>query len=114
MLWTVVNGDAVDCWAEWRPQLPQCGTYEVSVYIPMRLGLALATVYEIEHKGGLATVGLNQQQYAAEWVSLGSYEFEAGSAGYVRLTDATGEEETTNKTIAFDAIRWQFIAACAG
>jgi hypothetical protein len=47
-------------------------------------------------------------------VSLGSYEFDAGSDGYVRLTDATGESPDTNRYVGFDATRWVFIAPCSG
>jgi membrane protease YdiL (CAAX protease family) len=114
MLWTFVNGDVVECWAEWSPLLPQCGTYDVFVFIPARFAFTTSALYKIHHKGGMATVGLNQQEYFDEWVSLGSYEFDAGSDGYVRLTDATGESADTNRYVGFDAIRWVFIAPCSG
>jgi hypothetical protein len=114
MLWTFVNGEVVESWAEWRAELPQCGMYDVMVFIPSNFALSTGARYQIYHRGGATTVTVNQQQNPGQWVSLGSIEFEAGSDGHVRLTDATGEEIATDRTIAFDAVRWRFIAPCAG
>ena len=62
--------------------------------------------YLIIYGNGETTVGLAQQPYSNEWVSLGTFTF--GVAGAVHLSDATGEPASAScKTqIAFDAIKW--------
>jgi len=112
MFWTYVNGDTVDDWAEWRPDLPQCGSYQVSVFIPSQYATTQSAKYEVYHRDGDQVVVISQIDYSDEWVNLGTYNFDAGTKGYVRLTDATGEAFSTRRQVGFDAVRWELKAPC--
>lgn len=98
------SSDSVDtCYAEWRPNLTNDGTYEVSAYIPY--STSTAAQYKIFFKGGTKTVTINQKNIKDNWVSLGAYNFEKGNSGYVRLGDASPVKK---EAIVFDAVRWSF------
>lgn len=97
--------DSVDtCFAVWQPTLSKPGMYEVLAYIPT--ATATAAKYKVYHKGGVQTVVINQKNYTDSSASLGTYEFDAGSTGYVRLGDATGIK---NEAMIFDAMIWRHI-----
>lgn len=55
---------------------------------------------------------VSQIDYSDEWVSLGTYNFDAGTEGYVRLADATGEAFAIGRQIGFDAVRWELKEPC--
>jgi hypothetical protein len=42
------------------------------------------------------------------WVNLGTYYFAAGSEGYVRLTDLTGEASNTS-WVVMDEAKWEWV-----
>ena len=48
---------------------------------------------------------INQAPLHDEWVNLGTYYFARGIAGYVELSDQTGEESMT-RYVSFDEARW--------
>jgi len=99
-------GDSV--WAQWSPQLPTPGLYEISVYVPGRHATTTQARYHIHGVTGVASellVRLNQNIYYNVWVPLLVYEFTGKQgSGQVNLTDLTSEP---NKEIAFTAIRWR-------
>ena len=87
--------------AEWRPALLSSGLYEVQAFID--LSNATHARYIISHAAGSDTVVLDQKVYSKAWATLGTYRFDAGSGGSVRLGNrsvAGGQE------IVFDAVRW--------
>lgn len=106
MYWTCANGNTVDSWAEWRPNLLVTGNYQVIVFIPNYHTNTTSAKYEIHHQYGVTTVALSQAPYYDQWVSLGTYAFVSDSSTYVRLTDATGEAPSCGIHIGFDAIAW--------
>jgi hypothetical protein len=106
MYWTCVNGNVVDSWAEWRPNLLAGRNYQVIAYIPNYHTNTTSAKYEIHHQYGTSIVTLSQLPYYDQWVSLGTYSFAAGNGGYVRLTDATGETPSCGTQIGFDALAW--------
>ena len=88
---------------EWRPTIPLAGEYEVAVgyrAVPVRPHDAHYTVH---YDGGTADHYVDQTQNGEQWVTLGSYEFAAGSTGRVTLT--TDAEPDTN--IVADAVRFR-------
>jgi hypothetical protein len=87
----------------WRPSLA-AGTYRVCAYIPPDHAYTRSARYKIRHAGGTSTVTINQQQLVG-WKSLGVYQFNAGTGGYVRLGDWTAEA-FASRQIGFDAIKW--------
>lgn len=106
MYWTCVNGVTADSWGEWRPSLTASGSYEVYAFIPDYHTNTNNAPYEIHYRDGVATAARPQQPYYNQWVSLGIFPFAAGSAGYVRLTDATGETASCGTQVGFDAMVW--------
>ncbi len=96
--------DSVDtCYAIWQPTLSQSGMYEVLASIPT--ATATNAKYKVYFKGGMQTVVVNQKNYVDSSASLGTFEFDKGSTGYVRLGDATGIK---NEAVIFDAITWKY------
>jgi polysaccharide biosynthesis protein PslG len=83
------------------PTLTEAGTYEVFIRWTDGTSRANNTPVEIVHTGGTAQLQVNQQTGGGAWVSLGSYSFNAGTAGTLRISN-TG---TTGYVIA-DAIRF--------
>jgi hypothetical protein len=96
-------GAADTCYAVWRPQLRTEGLYEIFAYIPF--SNATEARYVVTSASGQQTVVVNQKNVRDAWVSLGSFVFSAGTAGSVRLGDASS---TGGQELVFDALRWNF------
>jgi hypothetical protein len=47
--------------------------------------------YTVNHAGGASSVVRDQSAYANQWMSLGEFDFNAGTGGSVTLSDVTGE-----------------------
>ena len=104
--WSVTDRAESTDWAEWQPELPLPGLYELHVYAPYcRTGErdTNGAVYEVTHARGTDTVVVDQEENLGVWVSLGEYEFEAGTSGRLRLTDLTSTDEDWG--VWADAIR---------
>lgn len=93
--------------ATWRPNLPAAGIYRVLAYIPHGCGLSATANahYRVYAADGAHDVYINQST-AEEWISLGSFQFAAGQAGYVALDDLTGEPFSQQRAVFFDSVRW--------
>jgi Fibronectin type III domain len=83
----------------WRPDVPVTDTYQVLVWYVSHPNRASDAPYTIHHADGTTTVRIDQRGQARSlvaerpgvWVNLGSFRFEAGQSGVVRLTnDADG------------------------
>lgn len=90
-------------WARWYAFLPRPGEYDVSVYIPARLGTTHRARYLIVHANTYDWYTLDQTMYADQWISLGTYYFNATFDEYVMLLNLTYEIATT---LAVDAVRF--------
>lgn len=107
VLYTTTEPQTSKVWAEWKTDLPESGTYQISVFIPTRHATTNKARYKIHGIKGTTTeviVDINQAIHRNEWVPLGIFELVKGApnAGKVFLNDVTGE---TGKDIAFDAVR---------
>jgi hypothetical protein len=101
--------------AEWRPTIPATGKYQVLAFVPdhppIEWQCPTQTIskdtgdagYTIEHAKGTSKVSENQGPLSNMWIDLGTYEFNQGTGGVVKLTDITGEASYT-RTIAFSAM----------
>jgi len=105
MLWTKTNGNNVDNIGDWRPNLPETRDYEIFVFIPRNYATTRSAAYEIYHATGNGVRVINQYQYSDEWVSIGTYRFNQGSGGNIRLADRTGEPYNA-EYIGYDSIKW--------
>lgn len=105
--------------ADWIPDLPQRGRYHVAAYIPNHgpiywgCGTVDRTIsadttdarYQITHAGGNSTVSANQAPVADQWLPLGTFRFNQGATGRVRLTDLN-TEDNLSRTVSFSAMRF--------
>ena len=105
LYWMWNNKTAVYTWARWVPKLPAAGNYEVQVYIPSRWFGSRSATYRIDHNGTRHWRSISQAIYSNQWVSLGTYYFNAGGWEYVFLAGATGEPYATTH-LGFDAVRF--------
>lgn len=86
--------------ATWTPDLPAAGRYAVHVSYAAGPGRSDAARYAVRHAGGRTEVLVNQTMGAGTWVYLGTFEFEAGTAGSVTLTAGT------DGSVSADAVRF--------
>ena len=103
--------------AEWRPDIPSNGLYKVEAFIPAppivvscsKLNKATQNttqaVYKIHHTTGISEVTINQSTNINTWVNLGTFQFGAGAAGFVALSDLNSESSLT-RFVSFSAIRF--------
>ncbi|HNT89979.1 MAG TPA: hypothetical protein PKL84_19100, partial [Candidatus Hydrogenedentes bacterium] len=91
--------------ATWRVNLPQAGDYTVSVWYGADPFSDRATdaPYTVRHAAGEETIRINQREHSGQWVELGTFRFEAGSA-VVTLSNAA------NGNVLADAVRWVPVA----
>ena len=71
--------------AIWTPDLEVAGHYEVAIWYPSNPETATRAIYVVEHADGVEEFVINQQENPRTWVVLGTYRFEAGRKGRVRL-----------------------------
>jgi hypothetical protein len=94
-------------WGKWTPILPTAGNYQVYAFIPSRYAGSRSVRYRIFHNGVRNDKIVNQSRYSNQWVSLGTYYFDAANDGseFVIVYDNTGEAYLS-KYIAFDAVKF--------
>ena len=107
----------------WTPNLPSAGLYKVDAYISahgtfsrvcswgsMTFGADTSKAkYVITGRGGEKTeVVRDQLPMNNEWMNLGEFYFDAGTSGFVRLTDVTGELESS-RNLSFGAMRFTLV-----
>ncbi|MBN1489618.1 MAG: family 10 glycosylhydrolase, partial [Phycisphaerae bacterium] len=100
---TEVTGEA-----EWRPVLPETGTYAVSVwYRSVPTNRATNARHTVHHVDGDTDVYVNQKLNGGVWVPLGTYGFAAGTSGYVTLVNQTDQ---LGVSVCADAVRFELVA----
>jgi hypothetical protein len=94
-------------YGRWTPRLPRRGNYEVFVHIPKRQATSTKVRYRVLHDGQRHDRIVNQNRYGDQWVSLGTYYFNAANKGkeFVLVYDNTREPHAS-RMIAFDAVRF--------
>lgn len=106
--WSVNDPNKSVNWGEWRPNLPSSDHYEVEVYAPYCVTGRAETngaTYQITHANGTNTAKVSHQANVGTWMSLGTYYFNAGNSGVIRLTDLTNTDSGLG--VWFDAIRFR-------
>ncbi|MFI7576539.1 DNRLRE domain-containing protein [Micromonospora sp. NPDC049497] len=88
----------------WTPTLPEDGTYTVEEHHVPYSDRSTAADFTVTYDGGSKLTKVNQQQPAnADWATLGTYPFKAGTAAKVVLSDAT---VTSKVAVIADAVRF--------
>lgn len=104
--WSVTNPASSTNWGEWRPNVPASDYYEVEAFIPYCITGKAETdgaTYKITHGLGTSQVVVSHETYVGGWAPIGTFYFNAGKTGVIRLTDLT----TTDSGLGvwFDDIR---------
>jgi hypothetical protein len=103
------DGVTNDVVGVWRPTIPSSGTYKVLAHIPSNCaGVPTYTTnaqYDVAHAGGTTKVTINQRVQRG-WVEVGTWQFNAGTGGSVRLTDLTSDPYADQRAVVFDAVQW--------
>jgi len=73
--------------ARWRPVVAATGVYQVAVWYTADSNRASNAPYVVNHAGGATTVPVDQRSRGSQWVSLGYFQFLAGSTATVELSN---------------------------
>ncbi|WP_199551353.1 glycoside hydrolase family 16 protein [Streptomyces sp. N35] len=87
--------------ATWRPELRDAGSYEVFAWVPNHPNSTTAARYTVTHAGGTDAVDLGQTADGNRWISLGTYEFTAGSSGDVTVSNGAGSSYLRTSYVKF-------------
>lgn len=94
--------------AEWRPDLPRAGRYEIAVWFVPEQHRSPDAPFTVEHAEGTAEVRVDQRQGPTRWVPLGTFPFEAGTDGRVILRN-----NAAKRNVIADAVRFRLTEAAA-
>ena len=106
--------------ATWRPTIAVAGIYRVSVFVPNRVKLDWAcgdmpakydtthATYTVQHRDGVTSYAVNQEPLHDEWVSLGTYYFDVGTAGSLTVSDLTGEPDNS-RWVSIDEAKFEWV-----
>ncbi|MDM8004908.1 MAG: family 10 glycosylhydrolase [Phycisphaerae bacterium] len=91
---------------QWQPTIPTAGDYEVFVWYPSGDGTHITDArYTVHYNGGSQTFSVNQQINTGQWVSLGTFNFLAGSSTNGRVS-LTNQSATAGVRVYADAVRF--------
>ena len=92
--------------ATFRPNISLAGRYDVYEWHPAGSNRSTNAPFLISYSGGSLSIGVNQTLNGGTWRALTTYkQFSAGTNGYVRLSNNTGE---ASKNVMADAIRFTY------
>ncbi len=99
------NGEAS---ITWKPEIPERGEYAVYVSYKSLPQSTSCANYTVVHKGGASRFCVNQKMGGGTWVYLGTFEFDKGTQGYVRLDNKTpeGYRHNAGSIVTADAVRF--------
>ncbi|MFT3879152.1 MAG: FAD-dependent oxidoreductase [Gemmatales bacterium] len=98
------NADKGQKTLRFTPKLDQAGKYEVVFHYVPASNRATNTVVVIQSADGTKTVKVNQKQDKLGGVSLGTFQFEAGTKGWVEVRN-----ENSDGYVVADAVRWVLV-----
>ncbi len=87
--------------ARWTPSLGESGQYEVYARWVAGSNRSSSAPFTIQHLDGSTSVNANQSTNGSQWNLLGTYNFNAGSGGYIQLGDQTSQ----GVVVSADAVR---------
>ncbi len=103
-------GGSIDRY-RFTPHLPTTGEYDVHAWNSCYNNRAIDVPHEIMHATGVITVAVDQDcdtGSSGEWLALGRYMFNAGSGGYLEISDE-GLSYGSTTYIGADAIRFTLV-----
>ena len=87
--------------ARYTPNLPTSDYYPVYTWV-LDSSNRTPQLYRIKHSGGITQVTIDHRVIGRGWVYLGAYYFEAGTDGYVEISN----QSTAGGSVIADAIRF--------
>jgi alpha-L-rhamnosidase len=90
--------------AVFRPNLPVAGIYQVFAWWTTNPNRATNSPFTVHNLNGDTRVFCNQEINGGTWNSLGTFSFNAGTGGYVTLTNAA------NEYVIADAVQFVLIS----
>ncbi|MBX7244107.1 MAG: phosphodiester glycosidase family protein [Candidatus Sumerlaeaceae bacterium] len=87
--------------ATWRPDL-LAAKYEVYAWWVAAGNRSTVAPYTVHHITGDTLITMNQQLNGSQWNLLGTFDFNTGTSGYVRLTDSVSGTEY----VSADAVKF--------
>ena len=88
--------------ANWYPNFPERGEYAVYVSYRSFANSTTDAVYTVRHLGGESVFHVNQRMGGGTWVYLGTFLFDKGMDGFVRLTN----QSTAAGVVSADAVKF--------
>ena len=105
LIWThTTDDDAEANFGQWHLFFEEAGRYTVEVYTDAAYATSKQAKYGVQ-AGADATDVVIDQTATNGWQTLGTFEFTAGGAQWVRAADNTGEPLAGKVQLAFDAVR---------
>jgi hypothetical protein len=98
---TSTNAGSETAKVRYTPNLPTTGSYPVYTWV-LDSSNRTTQLYRIAHSGGVTEVVVDHRMVGRGWVWLGSYYFDAGTAGYVEISN----QSSVNGSVIADAIRF--------
>ena len=90
-------------YARYRPNITAAGFYPVYAWTRAGTDRATDQLYRVAHSGGITEVTVNHREVGNGLVYLGTYYFEAGTGGYV---DISNRSDSTGSVVIADMIRF--------
>ena len=91
----------------WQPELLFGGKYQLAIWNVQNAASVDTVTVEISDKNGVTTVTYKQRTGENGFVDLGQYEFDAGSAGYVKVIidgEAVGSQFTRQSAVRYELV----------
>lgn len=94
-------------YVHFAPNILTAGNYAVYEWHSVGSNRTTEGPHVITHKNGTTTVIVNQRVNGGQWNLLGTFAFNAGTDGYVRITDAFAA--ASGSVVIADAIKFVFV-----
>lgn len=106
--WASTSETSETYYARYQPDLPSDGTYQIYVRHvagPPPNNRSVQAKFTVSYYGGSQNYQVDQSQVGGQWVYLATKPFLAGTAGYVKLSNFTGE---AGKVVIADAVKFTY------
>jgi hypothetical protein len=96
-------------YGEWQLHFARAGRYRVEAFTPAPYNGSHQAVYQVRH-GDEMTPATVDQSAVDGWNLVGDFDFVEGGHGQsIRVDDNTGEPETSETMVVFDALRFTLL-----
>ena len=92
----------------WRPEIPERGRYAVYISYKSLEESSSAVSYTVVHMGGRDSFIVNQKIGGGTWIYLGTFEFDKGDSGHVKIDNRTpkGYKHVNGTVVTADCVRF--------